>query len=135
MYSRGHAVVGGVASLPLVVLLWPDAGVPVLAGLWVYSVALSVLVDLDHFLVARVTVGDWRNVRRLFEHPVERLDDQSTIFDDDHLTELNRLLSHVLLFGALVAVTWVASRPLGQFTALVLYARLLADLLADNDLV
>jgi hypothetical protein len=135
MYSRGHALAGGTASLPLVVLLFPDAAVPTLAALWGYGVALSVLVDLDHFLVARVTVGDWRNLRRLLEDPVDRLADQSEIFDEDHLTELQRLLSHVLLAGPLVVGTWFVAEPLGEFTAAVLYVHLLADLLWDNGLV
>jgi hypothetical protein len=135
MYSRGHALTGGAASLPFVVLLFPDAAPSLLAGLWVYGVALSVLVDLDHFLVARVTVGDWRNLRRLLEDPVGRLADQSELFDEDHLTELNRLLSHVLLAGPLVVATWFVLEPLGEFTAAVLYVHLLADLLWDNGLV
>lgn len=135
MYSRGHALAGGAASIPLVLLLFPDAAVPTLAALWCYGVALSVLVDLDHFLVARVTVGDWRNTRRLLEDPVGRMADQSELFDDDHLTELNRLLSHVLLAGLLVVGTWFVLEPLGEFTAGVLYVHLLADLLRDNGIV
>lgn len=135
MYSRGHALTGGAASLMLVVGLFPGAAPTVQAGLWAYGVALSVLVDLDHFIVARITVGDWRNLRRLLDDPVGTLADQSRLFDEDHLTELQRLLSHVLLAGPLVVAAWVLAEPLGEFTVGVLYVHLLADLLRDNGIV
>jgi hypothetical protein len=135
MESRAHAVIGAVASAVLVAALWPGRDLPTLGALFGYGLALSVFIDLDHFLVARLTVGDWRNVRRVLDRPMGLLGEQRWIFAEDELTELNRLLSHVVLGGALVAGTWTLSTTLGQFTALVLYVHLLADLLRDNRIV
>lgn len=135
MDSREHAAIGAVASTALVAVLWPAGDLLTWGALFGYGVALSVFVDLDHFLVARLTVGDWRNVSRVLDRPMGLFGDQGWIFTEDELTELNRLLSHVVLGGALVAGTWGLSDTLGLFTALVLYVHVLADLLRDNRVV
>jgi hypothetical protein len=135
MQSRAHAAVGSVVSLALVAVYWPDAPLQVQAAAWTYGVALSVLIDLDHFLVTRVTVGDWRHARRVLANPLGAFGDQDWIFDDEDLTELNRLLSHAIIAGVLVPGTWLVAPALAAFTAVVLYAHVLADLLRDNELV
>jgi hypothetical protein len=71
----------------------------------------------------------------LLDSPVEMLVDQSGPFDDDHLTELQRLLSHVVVGGGLAAVPWLVAERLAVFTAAVLYVHLLVDPLWDNGLV
>lgn len=135
MQSRAHAVVGAVVSAPLVVTLWPFAEPPVVVGLWAYGVGLSVLVDLDHFVVARLSVGDWRHLRRVLARPTDVLWDQSWIFPEEDLLETQRLLSHALLGGAVVIGTWFLAPALALYSAVVLYAHVVADLLRDNGVV
>lgn len=132
MRSPAHAAVGGAASLPLVVVMWPDAAPRTAAVLWTYGVAVSVLVDLDHFLVARLTTGRWENARRVLADPTIAVVAQEEIFDDGDVTELQRLLSHALLGGALVAGLLVVAPALAVFTGVLLYVHVLADLLWDN---
>jgi hypothetical protein len=135
MESRAHATVGAAVSAVLVAVNWPDAQLQFQAVAWTYGVALSVLVDLDHFLITRVRVGDWRHLRRVLANPLGVLGAQDWIFDDEDLTELNRLLTHAVLGGVLVAATWLVAPAFGVFTAVVLYAHVLADLVYDNGLV
>lgn len=135
MESRAHAAVGAAVSFALIAVLWPDAGPVRISTLWTYGVALSVLVDLDHFVVARVVVGDWRHLRRVLANPTGALWGQAWIFEDFDSLELERLLSHALLGGALVAGLWVVTPRLATFTAVLLYVHVLADLLRDNELV
>lgn len=135
MQSRAHAAIGAVVSAVLVAVLWSDVELATAGALWAYGVGLSVLVDLDHFLVTRLTGGDWRHLRKVLARPTAVLRDQSWIFPEEDLSKLNRLLSHAVLGGTLVAGTWVVAPTLAAFTALVLYAHVVADLLRDNELV
>jgi len=129
MYSRDHAivsaVVGAVAAfgLPLPIPRWAAVG---------YAVAVGVGIDFDHFLVARLTTGDWAALRRCLGNPRLVFLDQSEIFEPLALWPLQRLLSHHVLGGVAVAALWTVSGPLALFTAIVLYAHVLSDLLWDN---
>ena len=136
MQSRAHALIGAVVSALLLVPQIGSLSLPVAIGLLGYGVALSVLFDLDHFLVARLLVGDWRHLRRVLTQPRKvLLEDQSWIFEDLDDFPLERLLSHALLGGGLVASLALVDQWLAAFTAVVLYAHVLADLLYDNELV
>ena len=136
MQSRAHALIGTVVSALLLVPQIGSLSLPAALGLVGYGVALSVLFDLDHFLVARLLVGDWRHLRRVLAQPRRvLLEDQSWIFEDLQDFPLERLLSHALLGGWLVASLALVDRWLAVFTAVVLYAHVLADLLHDNEVV
>lgn len=135
MQSREHAAVGAAVSALLVALQFDVLSVPVAAALVVYGVAVSVLVDLDHFVVTRLLVGDWRHFRRVLDRPTDVFGDQEWIFEDVHDFEVERLLSHALLGGVLVGGAALVDGGLAAFTAVVLYAHVLADLLRDNELL
>lgn len=128
MYSREHGAISLVVGVGLVL-----AGVELLHPLVVvgYATSVGVLIDLDHFVIARYNTGEWRALRYLIEHPRRALTDQSTIFREDDLDAFERLLSHVVLIGVAVPATWLIAPALGLITAVVLYAHVLADLVAD----
>jgi hypothetical protein len=103
-----------------------------LVALGLYGVGLGVFIDLDHFLLARLYAGDWYHLTEALADPVGSLTDQGDIFDGIRDMREQRLLSHVLLGGALIGVTRRLSRPWGFVTAVVLYCHLLCDLIRDN---
>ena len=131
MYSRDHALVSlvvGVAgvwtlSLPELVPWW---------GAVAWAVALGVGIDFDHFLVARLVTGDWAGLRRLLGNPLLPLTAPDEIFEADDLWAIQRLLSHVVIGGVLVVGLWFWSASFALFTAVVVYAHVLADLVWDN---
>lgn len=135
MQSKAHAAIGAVVSAPLVAWLWPDAGLATGLALWAYGAGLSVVVDVDHFLVSRLSTGDWRHLRRVLDRPTDVVWDQSWIFPDEDLLERQRLLSHALVGGVLVAGVWSLAPTLAVYSAIVLYVHVLADLLRDNRLL
>ncbi|MDS0221781.1 hypothetical protein NDI54_10530 [Haloarcula sp. S1AR25-5A] len=132
MYSRDHAIVSvavgaaGVAGLPLPLPWWAAVG---------YAVVVGVAIDFDHFVVARLETGDWAALRRCLRNPKIAVLDQDEIFDPQDLWPLQRLLSHHLIGGVVVFGLWLVSAPLALFTALVLYAHVLGDLVWDNYLL
>jgi hypothetical protein len=131
--SAEHAVVGGLVSVAAGVVLFEGVALPGLLAVVGYGVALSVFVDLDHFLITRAQVGDWRHLRLAVTNPRIGLVEQEKVFADvdDDLREV-RLLSHHLVGGVLVAVLAAAGRTgLAVFSAVVLYAHVLGDYLRD----
>jgi len=94
-----------------------------------YGVALSVLVDLDHFVIARAEVGDWRHLRRVVADPTLVLFRQEELFEIGFARE--RLASHVVI-GAVLALAWVALAPVvAVVTVAVVAAHVVADVLRD----
>lgn len=135
MKSPEHAVLGGGASLVLVAAL--PVSVPLeAAGLVAYGLLLSVFVDLDHFAVARYHSGDWAHLRRCVTDPVFAFTEQEQVFEgvDTRTLEVHRLLSHLLLGGALVGGLGLVRPVYALFTAGVLYVHVVADLLRDAEI-
>ncbi|MFC7018141.1 MULTISPECIES: hypothetical protein [Haloarcula] len=132
MYSRDHALVSVVVALLGTLALPLPFAWPVAVG---YAVVVGVAIDVDHFVVARLTTGEWTAVRRCLRNPRLVVLAQDEIFDPGDLTPLQRLLSHHVIAGALVGGLWVVSEPLAVFTAVVLYAHVVADLVWDNRLL
>jgi hypothetical protein len=128
-----------VASVPVVALalvsIREQCNRTRLALLGAYGLALGVLIDLDHFLIARVRVGDWHHLIDALRNPIEAIVEQEAIFEDVRDMTLQRLLTHVLVGGTLIGLMGERSGPLGRITTLVLYWHLLCDLLRDNRLV
>lgn len=136
MQSHEHAAVGAVVSAGGLLVLLPDLALAGSVAAFAYGVGLSVLIDLDHFPVARLVLGDWRHARRVLANPAGLVGDQSWIFADvDGALRGPRLLSHAVLGAVLVAGTWAALPALGAFTAVVLVAHVGCDLLRDADVV
>lgn len=127
-------VVAGVLTLlspPVSLLGEPVPAVAVVA----YGTAVGVLIDLDHFLIARLKTGRWDALRFCLSNPRATVADQSEIFAPGDVGVLSRLLSHVVIVGLAVPAIALASVPLAVVTGAVLYAHLLADLIWDRHLL
>jgi hypothetical protein len=103
-----------------------------LATLAVYGLGLGVLIDLDHFVVARLRAGDWRHLLECLRNPKRVFTDQENLFGGIGEMAGLRILSHVILGGVLTGLARRVSRPVALLTAAVLYVHVLADLLRDN---
>jgi hypothetical protein len=97
-----------------------------------YAAVVGVGIDFDHFLVARLNAGDWAALRRCLRRPRIVLVDQEAIFEPLEVNPVERLLSHVVIAGALVGGLWPVSPYVAWLTGVVLYAHLLGDLVADT---
>jgi len=96
-----------------------------------YATAVGVLIDLDHFLIARLKTGTWDAVRFCLTNPTAAVADQRRIFDRGDVGVLSRLLSHLVVIGVVVPALALASVSLAVLTAVVLYAHLLSDVVWD----
>ena len=103
-----------------------------LAVLACYGVGLGVFIDLDHFVLARVHVGDWRHLRDCLRDPVGAFTDQEGMFEGLGMAR-QRLVSHLLIGGVLTLVTGLVDRAVAVLTAAVLSVHVLADVLRDRE--
>ena len=129
MYSRDHALLSLAVAGAAVFVLDLPIGWPLAV---VLALVAGVGIDVDHFLVARLTTGEWTALRRCLANPRLVFLNQDEIFDPDAITELQRLLSHVVVVGVVVPGLALVDPPLSVFVAAVLYVHLLADLAWDN---
>lgn len=134
IYSSHHAAVSLVVGTPVAVAVAPvdvlGASIPTVA-LIAYAVATGVLIDLDHFLIARLRTGTWEAARACLRDPRLVLVSQDRIFDPGSVGILSRLLSHLVLVGVAVGLTALVDASLAVLTAVVLYAHLLSDVAWD----
>jgi hypothetical protein len=99
-----------------------------------YGVGLGVLIDLDHFVLARLRVGDWRHTWNVLRNPTRVFTDQENLFEGTGEMASLRILSHAVIGGVLTWLWSRVSRPVAFLTGVVLYFHVLADLLRDNDI-
>lgn len=128
MYSRSHALLSALVGVP--VALGSPAGYS--GALWIYIIFIGVGIDIDHFLLARLNCGNWHNLQRCLRDPSLVLRGQEAIFDPGDLWRDQRLLSHSLIGGALVAGLWLIEPYWAFATGVTLYTHLVADLYADT---
>ncbi|ELY59914.1 hypothetical protein [Natronolimnohabitans innermongolicus] len=101
---------------------------PALVGV---ATAAGVLIDLDHFLIARVRTGSWDAVRFCLTNPTAAVADQRRIFERGDVGVLSRLLSHLVIIGLVVPAAALWSVPLAALVGGVLYAHLVSDVAWD----
>lgn len=144
MYSRHHAAVSAVVAAGLLAVLPLGSTTAVTALVWLTLTAAGVFIDLDHFLVARLVRGDWKNTRRALANPRAAVVDQSALFDAGDLWPLERLLSHAVIVPVAIAAAWVTGGAVGDAVdpgmtanaaaiamAVALYVHVLTDLVWD----
>ena len=135
MESLEHLAIGSLVSVLAVAVLWDTYPATVLAALVCYGVGLSVFVDLDHFVLARLRSGDWAHLRAVLRDPQNAIRGQEWIFADLEDFPRERLLSHALITVVLVSGLWFVDETIAAFTALVLVVHVGCDLLRDAELV
>jgi hypothetical protein len=128
MLTRHHALVSALVGVVLAVAVpTPLPGPLLVAGV----TALGTLVDLDHFLIARVRTGSWGPLRRCLSDPRMALFDQDEIFDEGDVGAGTRLVSHVLVTGLLVGGLAFVAPSLALVAGVVLVAHVACDVIWD----
>lgn len=130
MRSTEHATVGAVVGALALAVLARGRPLPAKLALWIYGLLLSVFIDLDHFLIARAKTGSWSYLTRAVRRPVWAFTEQGEVFPDVGM-KLERLVSHVAIGSALVVLFRPLSRLLAVFSAGIVSAHVLADVLRE----
>jgi hypothetical protein len=128
MKSGAHLLISLVVGV-LAVVASPAPVSPVVALLG--AVAVGVLIDLDHFVLARYNTGTWHATRRVLASPELLFTGQDEIFDQTDVWRIQRLLSHFVVATIAVPAIVVAAPAYAPVVAAALYAHVGADLVAD----
>lgn len=129
MRSIHHLVLSLFAAVVVVPFLDAAVDTVVLVAL---ATVLGVAIDADHFVIAWYNTGSLAAVRGCVRDPRRVFLAQDEIFEDGDVWPLQRLLSHVVLAGALVLALLGAGWLVGAvLAAVVLYVHVLADLAWD----
>ena len=130
MYSKEHFLISLAVGAAVAVLTGQP---PLLAAATVgYAAVLGVGIDFDHFLVARINTGRWDALTGVIHNPRRAFFDQGDIFEDgEDVTKIQRLLSHVVIAGVLVAGLYPFLPYFALLSAVVLYVHVLCDLYRD----
>lgn len=130
MLSKHHLLLSLATGLALLLGTPPSIPAWLVVGL---AITVGVLIDLDHFLVARLKQGDWDATIRGLRNPRLLVLDQDQLFDEDALWARQRLLSHAIIATVVVGVLAAAASVwLALVAAASLWVHLLADLVWDN---
>ncbi len=124
MYTREHLVLSLVGGGGLVPLVETPLGPP---GTVAFAAVVGTLVDLDHFLIARVRTGSWAALRRAIADPRLALIEQDELFEPGAVGQRVRLASHLVIGVLLVAGLVAVSPALAVVAAVVLGLHVLAD--------
>lgn len=96
-----------------ILFLLPGTGILQLAVLGTLGMGAGVLIDLDHFLLARRRTGNWSSLKEAFRCPVKTMTAAGNVFDDGLADEINRLITHgfilVLAVASAAIVNWKLS--------------------------
>lgn len=129
MYTRDHFLVSLAVGVGLVLT---PAGCDLSPALVVITaVVAGTVIDLDHFLVARLRTGTWLAVQRGLARPQRFLFAQEELFADGEVGVLHRLLSHAVLGGVAVLGLTLVDPALALVAGVSLYTHVLTDLVAD----
>jgi hypothetical protein len=130
MYSKAHLLISLAVGAAVAALTGQP---PALAVASIgYAAVLGVGIDFDHFLIARLNTGNWDALLGVVRNPRRAVFDQRDIFDEgEDVTRIQRLLSHVVLGGVLVAALYPLSAYAALLSAVVLYVHVLSDLYQD----
>lgn len=96
-----------------------------------FAGGLGVLIDLDHFVIARLNTGSWEPFVRAIRSPAHSFVNQDDIFPEGAVTREDRVLTHLVVGGVLVAGIWPLHPDFAIVAAVVLYLHLLTDAIAD----
>jgi hypothetical protein len=130
MYSKAHLLISAAVGVAVAAA----TGQPPLpaAATVGYAAVLGVAIDFDHFLLARLNTGTWDALVGAIREPRLVLFDQGEIFEEgEDVTKIQRLLSHVVIAGLLVAGLYPFSTYAAVLSGVVLYVHVLSDLYRD----
>lgn len=131
MEAIEHLIIASIASpLAAWTLAGPDMSAFIFLTVW--GLVAGVLIDLDHFLVARIKNGDWSVLLRALKDPLAAWTNWRKIIDPvKDVPAEHRLMVHITVAIAVSAVLIPFNTQLFYMTALMTSIHILSDLYAD----
>lgn len=138
MWTKHHALISLVAAPFLTILVFGGiAHLPLWFNLSLFglAVAAGTLIDLDHFLISRYRLGNWRDLKKVLKYPGHYMKNQDRIFSENAVKSTDRTITHflVILILGLVTLRLEPGRVYStvNFVMFILNIHMVCDFYAD----
>ena len=127
MESIQHLKISIILSPIVALLSFESLQTPEFLAVSVFGILLGTLIDLDHFVVARILHGNWNELKRALNSPMKIMKDNFSV-REQRIGNKNRFISHLAILWA-AQLTLFLDPSLGLFTVSMLGSHVIADLI------
>ena len=127
MESIQHLKISVILSPIVALLSFESLQTPEFLAVSVFGILLGTLIDLDHFVVARILHGNWNELKRALNSPMKIMKDNFSV-REQRIGNKNRFISHLAILWA-AQLTLFLDPSLGLFTVSMLGSHVIADLI------
>ncbi|MFB6144421.1 MAG: hypothetical protein ABEJ98_03875 [Candidatus Nanohaloarchaea archaeon] len=126
MESYRHAAISAVASLAISYSLFQQPQTILVYA--AFGTLAGTLIDLDHFVLARLNTGNWKRLQNALRQPGTAFTDGKEVMQET-ITSRQRYLSHLtLLFASTGSVFLIAGVKAAVLTFSVISLHICCDL-------
>lgn len=127
MESINHLKISVILSPIIAILAFDSLQTPEFFAVSVLGILLGTLIDLDHFLIARILHGNWKELKRAFNSPLQIMKDNHSV-REQKIGNKNRFISHLAILWSAQLLLFV-NPELGLFTVSMLGSHIITDLI------
>ncbi len=127
MESFKHFIVSTAASVPLAWLLIGPGNLAAFVLLSIYGIITGVLIDLDHFLIARYNSGSWKHLSGALRNPLATFMGTRKTFEGNVRAE-ERLWTHTAILLVSTPLVFLLDRNLAIINLVAILLHIAADL-------
>ncbi|MDY6773589.1 MAG: hypothetical protein SVS85_00185 [Candidatus Nanohaloarchaea archaeon] len=133
MRALNHFIISALAAPLAVTAIYTGLTPPGFLFFYCLAVAAGVLIDLDHFLLARWKTGSWEQLFKALESPYRTFTDEDSVMGEDMggtVSPGDRIVSHLTVL-MLVLALYLFQPRLSLLLVYTVSLHILADLFQD----
>lgn len=127
MESIHHLKISVILSPIIAILSFNSLQTPEFLAVSVLGIILGTLIDLDHFLIARMLHGNWNELKRALNSPIKIMKDNFSV-REQRIGNKNRFISHLAILWAAQLLLFI-NAELGLFTVSMIGSHIITDLI------
>lgn len=133
MEAVEHLTISTLLGIPVAYFaLYPEWDLMMFLFYWAIAIPSGVLIDLDHFLLARINRGSWEDLQNAVRNPADIMIDNQKIMSENALTSSQRYFSHLLIFVTVpYTVRVLGYEMIASVIAVIMMAHILSDVYAS----
>jgi hypothetical protein len=130
MESVQHLKISVIVSPFIALLSFESLQTPEFLAVSLLGVAIGTLIDLDHFVIARLLHGNWNDLKNALNSPIKIMKDNHAVREQE-IGNKNRFISHLAILW-LAQLTLFVNDEFGLFAVSMIGSHIAADLYAST---
>lgn len=127
MESIQHLKISVILSPMVAILSFDSLQTPEFFAVSFFGILLGSLIDLDHFLLARIIHGNWNELKRALNSPLQIMKDNYSVREQS-IGNKNRFISHLVILWSAQLLLLVNSE-IGLFAVSMIGSHIITDLI------